>query len=251
MGELRNSIRERKLSIMLQPKVSLSTGKVVGFESLARWQLDDGSFVPPDEFIAIAEAAGLIIKLDCLIFEKTMEALKTLVDIGYQVPVAFNASSFDLLHPDYFDFISNCIKNYGLPFNLLELEVTETQAISDYERIQQCLQRFVDLGIKISIDDFGTGYSSLAHISNITAHCIKIDRSFVSKLETDKNSEHVINMILNLGKQFNFSIVAEGIETEYQKQWLSNAGCDIAQGYLFARPMPINDLIEWLSTHNK
>jgi EAL domain-containing protein (putative c-di-GMP-specific phosphodiesterase class I)/CheY-like chemotaxis protein len=251
MGELRHTIRERKLSVMLQPKVSLSSGKVVGFESLARWQRDDGSFVPPDEFIAIAEAAGLIIKLDCLIFEKTMEALKTLVDAGYQVPVAFNASSFDLLHPDYFDFISSCLTSFGLPVELLELEVTETQAISDYERIQQCLQRFVALGIKISIDDFGTGYSSLAHISNITAHCIKIDRSFVSKLETDKNSEHVINMILTLGEKFNFSIVAEGIETEYQKQWLSRAGCDIGQGYLFARPMPISDLVPWLVTYNK
>ena len=250
MAELRHAIRERKLSVMLQPKVSLSTGKVVGFESLARWQRDDGSFVPPDEFIAIAEAAGLIIKLDCLIFEKTMEALKTLVAKGYQVPVAFNASSFDLLHPDYFNFISSCIIRFGLPVELLELEVTETQAVSDYERIQHCLQRFIALGIKISIDDFGTGYSSLAHISNITAHCIKIDRSFVNKLETDKNSRHVINMILNLGRQFNFSIVAEGIETEYQKQWLSDAGCDIAQGYLFARPMPIGDLIEWLTTYN-
>ncbi len=251
MGELRHTIRERKLSVMLQPKVSLSTGKVVGFESLARWQRDDGSFIPPDEFIAIAEAAGLIIKLDCLIFEKTMEALKTLVDLGYQIPVAFNASSFDLLHPDYFNFISSCINRYGFPVELLELEVTETQAISDYDRIQLCLQRFVVLGMKISLDDFGTGYSSLAHLSNITAHCIKIDRSFVSKLETDKNSEHVINMILKLGKQFNFSIVAEGIETEYQKQWLSDAGCDTAQGYLFSKPLPINDLIKWLTAFNK
>ena len=123
--------------------------------------------------------------------------------------------------------------------------------MSDYERIQQSLQRFVALGIRINIDDFGTGYSSLAHISNITAHCIKIDRSFVSKLETDKNSEHVINMILKLGKQFNFNIVAEGIETEYQKQWLSDAGCDIAQGYLFSKPLPINELIEWLTVYNK
>lgn len=251
MGELRNTIRDGKLSVMLQPKVSLSTGKVVGFESLARWQRDDGSFVPPDEFIAIAEASGLIIKLDCLIFEKTMEALKSLVSMGYSIPVAFNASSFDLLDPDYFKFVEKGLDSFDIPAELLDLEVTETQAMSDYERIQQSLQRFVALGIRINIDDFGTGYSSLAHISNITAHCIKIDRSFVSKLETDKNSEHVINMILKLGKQFNFNIVAEGIETEYQKQWLSDAGCDIAQGYLFSKPLPINELIEWLTVYNK
>ncbi|UJF20869.1 EAL domain-containing response regulator [Shewanella sp. OMA3-2] len=251
MGELRASIRERKLSVMLQPKVCLFSGEIVGFESLARWQRDDGSFVPPDEFIPIAEAAGLIIKLDCLIFEKTMEALNTLVDMGYRVPIAFNASSFDLLHPDYFNFISNCITRYGLPSELLELEVTESQAIADYDRIQESLQRFVVLGIKISIDDFGTGYSSLAHISHITAHSIKIDRSFVSQLEVDENSEHVINMILKLGKKFNFSIVAEGIETEYQKMWLKNAGCDIAQGYLFSKPLAIQDLIQWLAAYRK
>ncbi|WP_434926276.1 EAL domain-containing protein [Shewanella sp. HL-SH2] len=251
MGELRNSIRERKLSVMLQPKVCLCSGEIVGFESLARWQRDDGSFVPPDEFIPIAEAAGLIIKLDCLIFEKTMEVLKTLVDMGYRIPIAFNASSVDLLHPDYFNFITNCITRYGLPSELLELEVTESQSIADYDRIQESLQRFVILGIKISIDDFGTGYSSLAHISNITAHSIKIDRSFVSQLEVDENSEHVINMILKLGKKFNFSIVAEGIETEYQKMWLKNAGCDIAQGYLFSKPLAIQDLIEWLAAYRK
>ncbi|WP_339724394.1 EAL domain-containing protein [uncultured Paraglaciecola sp.] len=251
MGELRNTIREGKLSVMLQPKVCLSTGKVVGFESLARWEREDGSFVSPDEFIAIAEASGLIIKLDCLIFEKTMEALKILVDMGYRIPVSFNASSFDLLHPDYYIFVANCLASFDIPAELLDLEVTETQTMSDYERIQQCLQRFVTLGIKISLDDFGTGYCSLAHISNITAHSIKIDRSFVSKLEKDKNSEHVINMILKLGKQFNFSIVAEGIETEYQKQWLSDAGCDIAQGYLYSKPLVIKDLIAWLTKYNK
>lgn len=251
MGELRTAIREGNLSIMLQPKVSLATGKVVGVESLARWQRKDGNFVPPDKFIAIAENSGLIYKLDCLIFEKSMEALKRLVDLGYKIPLAFNASYFDLLHPDYFNFISTCLLNHGLPAELVELEVTETQAVSDYQRIEQCLQKFATLGIKISIDDFGTGYSSLAHISNITAHCIKIDRSFVSKLETDKNNEHVINMIVDLGKKFDFSIVAEGIETEYQRQWLSKVGCDSGQGYLFAKPMITDDLVEWLIPYNK
>lgn len=251
MTELRQNIREGKLNVMLQPKINLSTGEVVGFESLARWQRDDGSFVPPDEFIAIAETSGLIISLDCLIFEKTMQALQRLIELGYTLPVAFNASSFDLLHPDYFTYVSGCIEKYGLSSDLLELEVTETQAITDYERIRHSLQRFAALGIKISLDDFGTGYSSLAHISNITAHCIKIDRSFVSQLETDENSQHVINMILNLGKKFNFTIVAEGIETDYQKQWLTKMGCDVGQGYLFAKPMVTDELIEWLSTFNK
>ncbi|MFQ3235548.1 MAG: EAL domain-containing protein (putative c-di-GMP-specific phosphodiesterase class I)/CheY-like chemotaxis protein [Paraglaciecola sp.] len=251
MGELRTAIRDGNLSVMLQPKVCLTMGKVVGVESLARWQRDDGSFVPPDEFIALAETSGLVSALDCLIFEKSMQALKKLLELGYKLPLAFNASYYDLLHPDYFNFISRCLVNYAIPPELIELEITETQAISDYQRIQHYLQDFATLGIKITIDDFGTGYSSLAHISNITAHCIKIDRTFVSKLETDKNSEHVIEMIVNLGKKFNFCIVAEGIETEYQRTLMSKIGCDIGQGYLFAKPMFTEDLIEWLIIYNK
>lgn len=251
MGELRDAIRERKLSVMLQPKINLSSGYVVGFEALARWRRSDGSFVPPDEFIAIAETSGLIIKLDYLIFEKTLEALKQLYENGYRIPIAFNASAYDLVHKDYFDFVANCLKISGLPAELLELEVTETQAIVNYEQIKDCLQRFTMLGIKISIDDFGTGYSSLAHIFNITAHCIKIDRSFVSKLETDINSEHVIDMILTLGKKFNFSVVAEGIETEHQRKCLSKMGCNIGQGYLFAKPMVTDEIIRWLAINQK
>jgi EAL domain-containing protein (putative c-di-GMP-specific phosphodiesterase class I)/GGDEF domain-containing protein/CheY-like chemotaxis protein len=251
MGELRDAIRERALTVMLQPKINLTTGNVVGFEALARWQRDDGSFVPPDEFIAIAETAGLINKLDCLIFEKTLEALKQLFELDYRIPIAFNASSYDLLNQDYYEFISRCLKTSGLPAELLELEVTESQAIADYDRIKDCLQRFEELGIKISIDDFGTGYSSLAHISNITAHCIKIDRGFICDLENDISSQHVVNMILSLGKKFNFIVVAEGIETDYQQQWLRDMGCDVGQGYLFSKPMFTDDIVSWLTANQQ
>lgn len=250
MGELRAAIRQRALSVMLQPKISLSSGRVVGFEALARWQREDGSFVRPDIFIAIAEASGLIHKLDCLIFEKCVEVLHQLCDLGYKLPVSFNASAYDLVHPEYFSNISATISRSMIKPELLELEVTETQAISDYDKIKKSLQCFIELGIKISIDDFGTGYSSLAHIAKITAHCIKIDRTFVRDLETDENSQHVIKMILKLGKQFGFNIVAEGIETDYQRQWLKAAGCNVGQGFLFSKPMFIDDVITFLSQEN-
>ncbi|MDP5131723.1 MAG: EAL domain-containing protein [Paraglaciecola sp.] len=246
MGELRKAIRERKLTVMLQPKLALSSNKVVGFEALARWQRDDGSFVRPDEFIAIAETSGLITMLDNLIVEKTIAALQQLCALGYQIPIAFNASSFDLLHTDYFSKVFNCLSQAGVSPHLLELEVTETQTITDYEKIKATLQKFVDSGIKISIDDFGTGYSSLSRISNITAHCIKIDRSFINQLEQDDVSQHVVNMILTLGKKCDFTIVAEGIETEFQKNWLRSMGCDIGQGYLFAKPMCLEHIVNWL-----
>lgn len=246
MRDLRTAIGERTLEVMLQPKVNLNNNQAVGFEALARWKKDDGSYVSPDEFISIAEKSGLIQKLDCLIFEKTVEAIKTLYQQGYHLPVAFNASSLDLVHPDYFDFIINTIEKNAIPAHLLELEVTETQAMCDYNIIQVQLNKFIDFGLKISIDDFGTGYSSLEHISRLKAHYIKIDRSFVSRLGTDDPSAHIVEMVMLMCKKLNFKVIAEGIETERQKQLLQDMQCDMGQGYLFAKPMYVNDVLTWL-----
>ncbi|WP_416307886.1 EAL domain-containing protein [Neptunicella sp. SCSIO 80796] len=246
MGALRNAIKDKTLSVMLQPKVRLNDGKVVGFEALARWQLEDRNYVRPDEFIPIAETAGLIYNLDCLIFEKTLEAVQQLREENINLPVAFNASSFDIQHPHYYEFIRSNLANSGLSSNLFELEVTESQAMEDYQNIKTRLQRFVDLGLKISIDDFGTGHSSLSHISHLTANYLKIDRSFVNDIENDEGNKHIVQMILDLGHQFGFNIIAEGIENSQQQTILKEMGCEIGQGCLFAKPMPVSELIPWL-----
>ncbi|MDN4501513.1 EAL domain-containing protein [Alteromonadaceae bacterium BrNp21-10] len=247
MGELRNAIKDRKLSVMLQPKVRLSDEHVVGFESLARWQLEDGTYVRPDEFIPIAETAGLIYNLDCLIFEKTLEALQQLSCADIHLPVAFNASSIDIQHPHYYEFIRSRLENSGLSSELLELEITETQAMDDYQNVQARLQKFIELGIRISIDDFGTGHSSLAHITHLNANYLKVDRSFVTNIGIEGNNKHIVQMVIDLGHNFKFDIIAEGIETNEQKQILRDMGCELGQGYLFAKPMPVSSLIPWLN----
>ncbi|MCG9707526.1 EAL domain-containing protein [Pseudoalteromonas sp. Isolate3] len=251
MQELRTAIRNKELQVALQPKVNLTTNEVVGFEALARWQRDDGTFVRPDEFIELAETAGLISELDKLIFDKIMQTIKKFAEQGVSLPIAFNASTFDLLADDYFVEIAARIEEYDISPSLLELEVTETQAIFDYEKINACLCRFAGLGIKISIDDFGTGYSSLAHISEIPAQIIKIDRCFVTNIQESKSNQHIIEMIMLLADKFGFEVTAEGIETEAEHNWLIEAGCNIGQGYYYAKPMFYDDALQWLKGRSK
>ena len=246
MAELRTAIGNKSLEVALQPKISLSTLKPAGFEALARWQRADGSFVRPDEFIELAETAGLINELDHVIFEKILETINQLKEQGCNLPVAFNASSYDLVEPSYFEQIKTKIEEYSILPSMLELEVTETQAISNYSLIKEALERFIALGMKVSIDDFGTGYSSLAHINEIPSTSIKIDRYFVSDLEFNDNNQYMIKMILSLAKQFDFSVIAEGVENEFEAQWLQQQGCETAQGYYFAKPLFFKDLIVWL-----
>ncbi|WP_462146950.1 GGDEF/EAL domain-containing response regulator [Pseudoalteromonas gelatinilytica] len=246
MQELRTAIRKKALQVALQPKVNLITNEVIGFEALARWQRNDGSFVRPDEFIELAETAGLISELDKLIFDKIMQLIQQFAEQGFSLPIAFNASTFDLLSEDYFVEIAARIEEYGISPSLLELEVTETQAIFNYEKINACLCRFAGLGIKISIDDFGTGYSSLAHISEIPAQNIKIDRCFVSNIQDSRSNQHIIEMIMLLAEKFGFEVTAEGIETEAEYAWLVEAGCSVGQGYYYAKPMFYDDALQWL-----
>ena len=246
MAQLRTAIGNKNLEVALQPKMSLSSASPIGFEALARWRLADGTFVRPDEFIELAETAGLINELDSVIFEKVLQAHELLNSYGVSLPIAFNASSFDLVEPYYFEQIKAKIEQYGISPALLELEVTETQAISNYSLIRQALKKFIDFGMAVSIDDFGTGYSSLAHINEIPCTSIKIDQYFVTDLESNKNNQYMIKMILSLAEQYNFSVIAEGVENEFEANWLLEQGCKTAQGYYFSKPQFIDDLLVWL-----
>ena len=162
---------------------------------------------------------------------------------GIRVPLAFNTSSIDLLRPGYFEQMLALIEASDVPAQLLELEITESQAVPEYARIADQLSRLLQRGIGVSIDDFGTGYSSLAHISNLTASALKIDRSFTRRLGQSREIEHITGMIVQLGRQLGCTVIAEGIETEQQQQQLLAQGCTLGQGYLYARPLPLDAAI--------
>ncbi|WP_277053425.1 EAL domain-containing protein [Pseudoalteromonas marina] len=251
MARLRRVIGASTLQVALQPKMDLATLTPVGFEALARWQLEDGSFVSPEIFIELAETAGLISELDSVIFDKIISTIHKLSDIGVNLPIAFNASAFDLVDPDYCKKILHKLKDANIPPEMLELEITETQAISNYDLIRESLDKFMALGIKVSIDDFGTGYSSISHITEIPANILKIDRCFLTDIERNANNQYILEMIVNLAKRFDFSIIVEGVETLEQCEWVKKIGCDVAQGYYFSKPLFFDDLTTWLKQHGK
>ena len=246
LNSLAAAVESQGLSLMLQPKVDLQNNTLMGFEALVRWQNEDGNWVPPDEFIPIAEASGLISQLDMHVLSMTHNARKTLDDAQLAVPIAFNASNLDLMHEGYLDCLDKILNQEGTHPDLFELEITETQSVSDYEAIKSCLSRLLARGIRVSIDDFGTGYSSLSHVAHLEASALKIDKSFVDGLTTSGGRcEAIIDMILNLGRRFKLDVIAEGIETEEQLALLKEKGCQFGQGYYFAKPMPVEQAVSW------
>ncbi|GAB3038456.1 GGDEF/EAL domain-containing response regulator [Bowmanella dokdonensis] len=248
LDELRSALVNEQLYIVLQPKVRLEDRAVTGFEALVRWRTPEGREYSPATFIPLAETSGLIGQLDKLVLRLVCEAVKQLKEKQIQLPVAFNASPMELLMSDYFDELLAFIQKSGILPSQLELEITETQAMVDYKDIEPRLRDIMALGMKVSIDDFGTGYSSLSHIADLAASTLKIDRSFVSRLGDSKECGHVVDMILRLGDRFGYEVVAEGIETEEQRQYLLQKNCQFGQGYLFAKPMSLEVLLDWLPT---
>lgn len=246
LNQLREGLLRHEFYIALQPKVNLDTRAVVSFEALARWRNAAGEMIPPDRFIPVAEASGLIGSLDRTIFLLASQALKELKLAGYELPIAFNVSCIELLHQDFLSFVQREIATQGISPKLLEMEITESQTMGDAQNLWPQLRDILATGMKISIDDFGTGYSSLSQVANLPATTLKIDREFVKQLGESDNGRHIVDMILRLGERFNYEIVAEGIETEQQCSWLKQMGCRIGQGFLFAKPMTLKELLEWL-----
>lgn len=234
--------------MVLQPKVNLTTGKAVGFEALLRWRMEDNTLCPPSEFIPIAEASGLSLEISEMVLAKTIEVIQRLQKEGYSLPVSFNLANSDVVSPIIFNEIHRCINEHEIDAGLLDIEVTETQATEDYTVINPLLRSFINKGVGVSIDDFGTGYSSLSQLADLAATTIKLDQKFVNDLTSDNKDKalHIVQMIARLAERFAFKLVAEGVETEEQRQLLIDNGYEHAQGYYFAKPMPLDELLNWL-----
>lgn len=250
LSELRNAIHQQSIFIEIQPKINLHSGSITGFEALARWELNNER-IPPDTFILLAETSGLITKLDLLVAEKVAQAIQKMTKAGVSYPIAINASAPDLLHNDYRHKLFEILDEYHINPNQIELEITETKAMRDYHVIAPQLRSMIEMGMKVSLDDFGTGYSSLAYITDLAATGLKIDRSFIQKLTQSEADEKVVDMILHLGRFFDLDVIAEGIETPEQAERLKQMNCPSGQGYLFARPMSVDNAIQWVKLHNK
>ncbi|WP_189406370.1 EAL domain-containing protein [Alteromonas halophila] len=236
-----------ELSMVYQPKINLETSQICSVEALIRWNNKALGFVPPDEFIGIAEQAGLIELVTSWVIERTLIDLASFREAGYSFTVAMNLSTQDIQHPELLGRLNSVIRREGLLPEDLELEITESDLVEDAATATDNLTKLSNLGYRFAIDDFGTGYSSLAYLKTLPVNTIKIDKSFVLNLATDRSDQQIVRTVLNLAKVFGLEVVAEGVEDETSLNVLKKWGCNIAQGYFISKPVTTEGLFEWLA----
>ncbi len=246
---LQRAFDHEHLFVVYQPQVNLATGRPIGVEALLRWRTDDGKFVPPDRFIPVAEQSGLIVTLGAWVLRSALLAMAALrrQGCGLGIRVAVNVSSVQFAQPQFLESVDEALFDSGLPPDSLELEITESVAVMGMERVAALLRQIKARGIAVAIDDFGTGFSSLSYLDRLPADRLKIDRAFVMSLDSGRLGARIAEMIVPLGHQLGMQVLAEGVETEAQAEILRKLGCDEAQGYLYAKPMLIDDLGPWLA----
>jgi diguanylate cyclase (GGDEF)-like protein/PAS domain S-box-containing protein len=242
-NELRRALERGELRVHYQPIVSLESGRIVSVEALVRWEHRERGLVPPAEFVALAEETGLIVPLGRWVLEEACKGVLTLPgDVGLSV----NLSGRQLLQPDLVEQLSTVLKSTGIDPGRLRLELTESMLIGSGATAVEGLERLRALGVQLCIDDFGTGYSSLSYLHQLPIDALKIDRSFIKAMSADDRKIKIVQSILMLGKGLGIEVIAEGVETEEQVATLRRLGCARAQGYLFARPLPLSDVARLL-----
>ncbi|HEC05575.1 MAG TPA: EAL domain-containing protein [Thiolapillus brandeum] len=246
-ARLNHAVKNNEFQLHYQPQISLDSGRLTGFEALLRWWPEGRDMVPPNEFIPIAEETGVITEIGAWVIHQACKQLRAWKDQGYDpVPVAVNVSARQFVDKDLVKLIKEELSAFGLDPGLLELELTERVIMRSLEETGVKLRALKEVGVKLSVDDFGTGYSSMNYLKRFPLDALKIDRSFVMDLVTDSNDESIIRAIVAMSKGLGLHTVAEGVETDQQKELLSSIGCDLMQGYLYSRPVPAEEAESYL-----
>jgi len=245
---LRKVVTRGELLLYYQPIYSLASGVIIGFEALVRWRQPDGSLWAPGNFIPVAEDIGVIGDIDNWVLRTACrETAPWLTQSGGQLRLALNISPRQLQLTGYAQYVADQLRANGIAPEQLELEITERVLVDDNDTTQDNINALCAQGVRLSIDDFGTGYSSLGYLQQYPFHTLKIDRSFVSNIARKNNSARLIETIITMGHGLGMEVVAEGIETDLERQFLKASGCDQAQGYLLSRPLPLERLEQVLS----
>jgi EAL domain-containing protein (putative c-di-GMP-specific phosphodiesterase class I) len=243
--DLRKALEREEFIVYYQPIFDINTNDIMGFEALVRWQHPIRGFVPLPEFIPIAEETGLILPLDSWVLYTACQQLaiwQTHCSSRFPLRVSVNLSVQDLRKPTLVKEVERILSETGLDGHCLTLEITESMLIENINETLIVLEQLKKLGIQISIDDFGTGYSSLNYLHRLPADTLKIDRSFINQMREGSRNYQVVKTIITLSNLLGLAVVAEGIETQQQLQWLQQLGCEFGQGYLFSPALPVNEI---------
>ncbi|WP_111979662.1 GGDEF domain-containing phosphodiesterase [Algibacillus agarilyticus] len=249
-NELSYALTKQEICLNFQPQYDIQNQKLIGMETLVRWH-HNGQWISPAEFIPIAEQSGLIIKLGDWILLQACIFTKTLLEQGYDLVVAVNISPRQFRHPDFIKTVSSTINQVNIPAKNLELEITEGVILGNEHDTIEVLDQLRSLGVQLSIDDFGTGYSSLSYLTHFPIDKLKIDQAFIKELELNPKDQSIVQTIIDLGRNLNLTLIAEGVEK--QKHWdlLHQMGCHEIQGYFYSKPLTADAFINFLQTTNK
>lgn len=248
--DLRGALAAGQFELHYQPKIRAADGEVAGCEALLRWHREGHGMVSPAQFIPLAEQLGLLGPIGNWVIKQACRQVAAWRDAGVRpVPVAVNLSPSQLSNPALRDFVSQTLAAHGIGDGGIEMEVTESMMMDDPEQAIAMLHALRGLGVHLSIDDFGTGYSSMAYLKRLPVVALKLDRSFVTHIASDPRDADLCAGVIALAHQLGLSVVAEGVETEAQRQALAARGCDLFQGYLFSRPLPAQQATDYLLAH--
>ncbi len=248
---LQAALDEKEFELYYQPQLDIATNKIIGFEALLRWNSPVLGSVPPMKFIKVAEDTHFIIPLGTWVLQRACEFMKRLVDSGYQgLMISVNISILQLLQEDFLDIVEEVLNKNEIIPEYLELEITETILMESFERIGPRLKRLREKKIRIALDDFGKGYSSLSYLKQLPITTMKVDKSFIDYITKD-NQDDLIRNIISLGKNMGMQVVAEGVEEQYQLDYLTVNNCDRMQGYLFSRPLSEDAIMNMLREYYK
>jgi len=249
--DLRSALERRELILHYQPKFTAPGGTVIGVEALMRWAHPTRGLIAPEQFIPLAEKVGLIVQLGEWGLDEACRQMRAWRDAGCpDWTMAVNLSPLQFRHAGLVQMVGDTLKRHALEPSCLTLEITESTAMRDVDASLRILQQLHDMGVRISIDDFGTGYSSLLYLKRLPASELKIDRGFIRDLARDTEDAAIVSAIVALGQTLNLEIVAEGVETAAQQEFLTRLGCDSLQGFLLGRPMSADRLVELMSPHD-
>ncbi len=247
--DLRLALEQDQFTLVYQPQVDLATGKICGAEALIRWKHPEKGFISPAEFIPVAEETGQIVAIGEWVLRTACWRFASWQKQGMPVfPIAVNMSIRQLRQPNLAEVIESILKENGLEPECLELEITEGIMMGDTKVAMDFLTRMHKLGVQMSIDDFGTGFSSLSYLKNLPVHKLKIDQSFVRDIETDESDAAIVRSIISLGHRLDLKVIAEGVETLEQLDFLRIRGCDEIQGYFYSRPLVADDFIKFVNS---